>query len=69
MKRLAALAAIYLFGSALTFGHEGARYLRACDPVPGVPAGMAASLWPLYWPYRLSWDAFNPRSDKPCPSA
>lgn len=68
MKRLAALAAIYLFGSTLTFGHESARFRRACDPVPGVPAGMAALLWPLYWPYRLSWDAFNPPGGTPCPS-
>jgi hypothetical protein len=68
MKRDAALAAIYLFGSALTFGHEGARFDRACNFAPGVPAGMAAAVWPLYWPYRLSWDAFNPPSDKTCPS-
>lgn len=68
MKHLAVLAAVYLLGSVLTFGHEGARFRSACDPVPGVPAGMAALVWPLYWPYRLSWDAFNPTIEVPCPS-
>jgi hypothetical protein len=68
MKWLSILAAIYLLGSVLTFGHQGARFARACDPVPGVPAFLASMVWPLYWPYRLSWDAFNPPSDAPCPA-
>lgn len=68
MKRLSILAAIYLLASALTFGHEGARYLRQCDPFPGVPALMAGIFWPVYWPYRLSWDAFNPPRKQPCPA-
>lgn len=68
MKWLSVLATVYLLGSVLTFGHEGARFARQCDFVPGVPAMMASMIWPLYWPYRLSWDAFNPPRVAPCPA-
>jgi hypothetical protein len=69
MKKAAAIfATIYLLGSVLTFGHQGARFTRECDHFPGVPAFMAGLGWPLYWPYRLSWDAFNPPRATPCPA-
>jgi len=58
--------AVYLIGAVLTFGHEAARFEREARAahnivgaaVAGPQGAVAALIWPAYWPFYLSWEAF-----------
>jgi hypothetical protein len=56
-----ALWAIWFLGWVITFGHEAARFSSTeNNPSPGGTALICGAIWPVYWPFRLSWDYFNP---------
>jgi hypothetical protein len=63
-QRLAIVAvAIYVAGWLLTFGYEGHRIARDAGRTAGGPgAGLIVGMWwPVYWPFRLAWLAFEDR--------
>lgn len=70
MKQFSMILAAYLLCASLTFGHQGARFTREGRTFAETEASMAAIFWPIYWPFRLSWDGFSPVPAKarPCPA-
>ncbi len=54
-KLITILAATYFAGMLLTFGHEGARLQKAGDRTAAIDAAGLGFVWPVYWPFRLTW--------------